>query len=766
MSAFPILNQPAPQPNPEEREKSAIDPVCGMTVNRSTAAANSIFKGETYYFCAPGCKRRFDEAPLKYLNPEPKAQAQPGAEHVEFTCPMHPEVRQMGPGSCPKCGMALEPAGVALNDENPELASMTRRFWICAALTLPLLLDMLGMSSGGDAHMTGGWRPLLQLALATPVVLWGGWPFFVRGWQSVSSSRFREWNLNMFTLIALGTGVAYVASVYALLVPGVLSLYFEPAAVIVVLVLLGQVLELRARHQTGNALRALLELAPNTARLVEGAEERDVPIGDVQPGFLLRVRPGERIPVDGAVVEGSGTVDESTLTGEPIPVEKLPDSAVSAGTLNTAGSFIMRAERVGAETLLSRIVQMVADAQRTRAPIQRLADRVSAWFVPAVLAVSILSGAAWWFFGPEPKLQGALVNAVAVLIVACPCALGLATPMSIVAGTGRGAREGVLVRDAEALELLARVDTVVVDKTGTLTEGKPRLTQIFAAANIAENELLRLAASVETASEHPLAAALVAEARLRSLPLGRIDNFESLPGYGVRGNVDGRTVTAGNEALLQLSGIECPKAPGELPSIYTAIDERFAGSFSFDDSIKSSTRDALAMLRALDVSVVMATGDNERNANTVARALGIGSVRWGVLPGQKASFVEELKNSGRKVAMAGDGINDAPALSAADVGLAMGTGADIAVESAGVTLVSGDLRGVARAIRLGRATVRNIRQNLFFAFVYNLASVPVAAGILYPFFGIVLSPILASAAMTFSSVSVIVNSLRLRKITL
>ena len=753
-----------------EETSSRIDPVCGMEVTPSKAAGTSDYRGQTYYFCGLGCKRKFDAEPQRYA--DKKKEAPPaGAENVEYTCPMHPEVRQMGPGICPKCGMALEPSGVAVSDANPELEEMSRRFWISAALTAPLLLMMLVHVLGyGGAMMetrAAGW---VQFALATPVVLWGGWPFFQRGWLSVKTSSLREWNLNMFTLIALGTGVSYLASLVALTFPGTLRFYFEPAAVITTLVLLGQVLELRARSQTGTALRSLLSLAPNTARLVEDDGERDVPLAEVNKGDLLRVRPGEKVPVDGVVLEGRSAVDESSLSGEPIPVEKAENSQVSAGTVNGSGSFLMEAERVGGETLLSRIVRMVGEAQRTRAPIQRLADRVAAWFVPAVIAVAAITFVIWAVAGPEPRLQNALVNAVAVLIIACPCALGLATPMSMVAGTGRGATEGVLVRDAESLELLGEVHTLIVDKTGTLTEGKPKLTEIRVFESFEEDEVLRIAASLEAGSEHPLAAAVVTAAKERSLSFPAAGNFESEPGLGVRGVVDGRTVAAGNQGMMRMANVdtaafESREMPA-LPSILLAINNQPAAALFFSDPVKTSTKEAIRLLRAANVHLCIVTGDNEQTAKAVARELEIDDVRAGVLPGGKADIVRELESGGRKVAMAGDGVNDAPALAAATVGIAMGTGTDVAIESAGITLVSGDLRGVARALRLSRATVKNIRQNLFFAFIYNLLGVPIAAGLLFPFFGILLSPMLASAAMTLSSVSVITNALRLRNVKL
>ena len=749
-------------------EKTQVDPVCSMKVQASKVAGRSEFQGKTYYFCGLGCKKKFDGAPEQFLT-KSERPARTDSDKVEYTCPMHPEVRQMGPGTCPKCGMALEPRGVSREAENPELADMNRRFWIAAVLTMPLLLMMLVALFWPDGHhlmesRRAGW---VQFALATPVVWWCGWPFLERGWMSIRSSTWREWNLNMFTLIALGVLVAYGASVAALFGTGLLQFYFEPAAVITTLVLLGQVLELRARSKTGNALRSLLALAPNTARRVQNGQEQDVPLDEVKAGDVLRVRPGEKVPVDGMVTQGRSAVDESSLTGEPIPVEKGEGARLSAGTVNGSGSLLMKAEHVGSETLLNRIVQMVSEAQRTRAPIQGLADRVSAWFVPAVILTATITFAIWWTVGPEPRGQHALVNAVAVLIIACPCALGLATPMAIVAGTGRGAREGVLVRSAEALELLAQVDTVVVDKTGTLTEGKPKLTEMRMLGGFDENEVLRAAATLEAASEHPLAAAVVAAAKERGLPFTAADNFESAAGLGVRGVVDGRVVVAGNTGMMKMANVDVETFregdASALPSILIAMNGRAAAALYFADPIKASTPEAIRLLREEGVRLCMATGDNEQTANRVAKELGIDDVRAGLLPGGKADAVRDLEQKRRKVAMAGDGVNDAPALAAASVGIAMGTGTDVAMESAGITLVNGDLRGVVRALRLSRATVKNIRQNLFFAFVYNLAGVPIAAGLLYPFFGILLSPMLASAAMTLSSVSVITNSLRLQK---
>jgi Cu+-exporting ATPase len=695
---------------------------------------------------------------------------------------MHPQIIRDRPGSCPICGMALEPMTPTVDEGNPELAEMGRRFWVSLALTVPLLAmamgEMIPALRGLASTHASTW---VQLALATPVVLWGGWPFFVRGWASVVHR-----SPNMFTLIALGTGAAYFYSLVATLLPGVIPasfhghggvvpVYFEAAAVITTLVLLGQVLELRARSQTTGAIKALLGLAPKTARRLRDDEsEDDIPLDQVQIGDRLRVRPGEKVPVDGEVVAGRGTVDESMITGEPIPVEKGPGDRVIGGTVNGTGSLVMRAERIGAETMLAQIVRLVGEAQRTRAPIQRLADVVSAYFVPAVIAVSVVTFLAWAVLGPEPRLAYALVNAVAVLIIACPCALGLATPMSIMVGTGRGALAGVLIKDAEALEILERVDTVVVDKTGTLTEGKPRLVATVAATGTDEAELVRLAASLERVSEHPLAAAITAGAKDRGLDLAEVRGFESRPGRGAAGTVEGREVAIGNRALLDEMGID----PGDLAgraeelrrdgqtAVFVVIDDHAVGLLGVADPIKDSTPEAVDQLHAEEMRVVMLTGDHRTTAEAVARKLGLDDVRAGVLPDQKAEVVRQLQAEGRTVAMAGDGINDAPALAQAEVGIAMGTGTDVAMESAGVTLVKGDLRGIARARRLSRATMRNIRQNLAFAFLYNVLGVPIAAGVLYPVFGLLLSPMIASAAMTFSSVSVILNALRLRKAAL
>ncbi len=754
-------------------------------MNPERAAAQTGYQGVTYYFCCAGCKKKFDANPAEYLarkaqnfvqlsTPAPSQHAP-----AEYTCPMHPEVRQIGPGSCPKCGMALEPLHVTAEESNLELEQMQRRFWISAALTLPLLIPMI-LEIAGWHLINSPAISWIQLALATAVVVWGGFPFFQRGWASIINR-----HLNMFTLIALGTGAAYVFSVIAVLFPhaipasfrdrgGELPLYFEPAAVITTLVLLGQVLELNARRRTGSALKALLNLAPKTARLIKHGHELDIPLEQIKVGDLLRVRPGEKVPVDGVVIEGSSSVDESMVTGEPIPVEKTVAGGVTGGTLNGTGSFIMRAQRVGSDTLLSQIVRLVGEAQRTRAPIQRVADVVASYFVPAVVLAAAITFLAWSIYGPEPRFSHALVNAIAVLIIACPCALGLATPMSIMVGTGRGATAGVLIRDAEALELLHKIDTLVVDKTGTLTEGKPKLMTIQPVNGYSETEVLRFAASLEQSSEHPLAGAMVAGAKHRQLSFERVDGFESIPGKGVKGAIAGRAVLIGNPSLLEDAGVqisdlgnraEVLHAEGQA-TIFVAIDGKPAGILGVADPIKSSTAEAIKLLHAERVSILMLSGDSRATALAVANQLGIHHVHAQVLPQQKAEAIQAMRSSGHIVAMAGDGINDAPALAAADVGIAMGTGTDIAMESAGVTLVHGDLRGVVRALRLSRATMKNIRQNLFFAFVYNILGVPVAAGVLYPFFGILLSPMIASAAMTFSSVSVITNALRLRRVEL
>ena len=750
--------------------RPGIDPVCGMKVDLDQPKGGKlVHEGIEYGFCSANCLARFQAEPEKYLTRHsPQEKAPPAsAGRTEWTCPMHPEIVRDAPGSCPICGMALEPRTVEMEEDNPELRDMSRRFWVSLVLTVPLFA--LGMAERS---------PWIQLALATPVMLWGGWPFFERGWVSV-----RTRALNMFTLIAAGTGVAYGFSVVATIAPGLLPpairgehgvpLYFEAAAVIVTLVLLGQVIELRARARTRGALKALLGLAPKTARRVEGAEERDVPLDQVHPGDVLRVRPGEKVPVDGVVLEGQSSVDESMVSGEPVPVEKSAGSKVTGATVNGTGTFLMRAERVGKDTLLARIVRMVGEAQRSRAPIQRLADRVSAWFVPAVLAVAVVTFAVWLAAGPSPRFAHALVNAVAVLIIACPCALGLATPISIMVGTGRGATAGVLVRNAEALEVLEKVDTLLVDKTGTLTEGKPRLVTVEAAPGFNAEEVLRFAAGLERGSEHPLATAVVEGARERGVAIAAVSEFRSITGKGVTGVVEGRPVALGNAALFAQLGIqadlaeraEAMRADGQTV-LFVAVNGKPAALLGVADPVKATTPEALQALRAEGLRVVMVTGDSRTTALAVARKLGIDEVEAEVLPAQKSEVVTRLRAQGRIVAMAGDGINDAPALAAAHVGIAMGTGTDVAMESAGITLVKGDLRALVRARRLSRATLKNIRQNLFWAFAYNTAGVPVAAGVLYPVFGLLLSPMIASAAMSFSSVSVIANALRLRAVKL
>ncbi|HEU0037157.1 MAG TPA: heavy metal translocating P-type ATPase [Kofleriaceae bacterium] len=764
---------------------TAIDPVCGMTVDPATARGGSVeHAGHTYHFCSPGCATKFRADPARYVHEAPQPPRAEGsgvhaAPGSKWTCPMHPEVVRDGPGSCPICGMALEPMTItsAEPERNPELVDMTRRFWIGAALTLPLLVMSMAEMVLRRPLVTGATAVWIQLALATPVVVWAGWPFFVRAVQSVINR-----SLNMFTLIGLGVATAYGYSLFATLVPEVLphafrhggmpAVYFEPAAVITVLVLLGQVLELRARSATSGAIRALLGLAPKTARRVrdDGADE-DVPVAEIVVGDRLRVRPGEKIAVDGVVLEGHSSVDESMITGEPIPVEKQDGARVTAGTVNGTGSLVMRAERVGADTLLAQIVRMVGEAQRSRAPIQRLADRVSGYFVPAVIAVAIATFAVWALAGPEPTLAHALVNAVAVLIIACPCALGLATPMSIMVGVGRGAHAGVLIKNAEALERMERVDTLVVDKTGTLTEGKPRLVTVEPLSGHDAAALVRLAAALERGSEHPLATAILDGARDYGVMVGTATEFASRTGKGVLGTVEGHRVALGNLALLDELGVDAAPAAGRADALradgqtvlFVAIDGAVAGLIGVADPIKPTTADAIRELHAEGVRVVMLTGDNRITGKAVAAKLGIDEVIAEVLPDQKADEVARLQRAGKIVAMAGDGVNDAPALARADIGIAMGTGTDVAIESAAVTLVRGDLRGIVRARRLSRATMRNIRQNLFFAFVYNALSVPVAAGLLYPVFGWLLSPMLASAAMSLSSVSVIGNALRLRR---
>ncbi len=825
--------------------KPATDPVCGMKVDPAHAAGKHEHNGQIYYFCSQHCLAKFKEDADKFLNEQhpdtvhtagavagtmhmdehtqaparsPKAgkpgdvyvcpmdpevrESKPGAcpkcgmalepetlaapaTRTEYVCPMHPEIVRSEPGSCPICGMALEPRTVSLEDApNPELVDMTRRFWISAALSLPLfVLAMSDMLPGQPLQHIVAPRLLswIQLIVATPVVLWGGWPFFERGWRSVVNG-----SLNMFTLIAVGVGAAYFYSVAATIVPdifppsfyghsGTVAVYFEAAAIITTLVLLGQVLELRARSQTSSAIKALLGLAPKTARLIaaDGREE-DVSLDRIQVGDHLRVRPGEKVPVDGVVLEGATSIDESMITGEPIPVEKSKGSQVTGGTVNATGSLVIEAQRVGGETLLAQIVRMVSEAQRTRAPIQRVADTVSGYFVFAVIVAAALTSIVWALFGPEPRMAYAIVNAVSVLIIACPCALGLATPMSIMVGVGRGATEGVLIKNAEALEILEKVNTLVVDKTGTLTEGKPQLSEVVAADGMDRKEILRLAASLERASEHPLAASIVAAAERENLPLVAAEDFRSLTGKGVVGKVAGRSVALGNLAMLKELSIE----PGPLLAraeelrgnghtvMFIAIENRAAGLVAVSDPIKQSTQEAIEILHREGIQIVMLTGDSRTTAEAVARRLGIDRVEAEVLPEQKAEVIKKLQADGRIVGMAGDGVNDAPALAQSHVGIAMGTGTDVAIESAHITLVKGDLRSIAKARRLSRATMRNIRQNLFFAFIYNVLGVPIAAGVLFPFFGILLSPIIASAAMTFSSVSVITNALRLRRISL
>ena len=831
-----MLGMPTKAPAPAAA--SERDPVCGMNVNPATAKYLHEHAGKKYYFCCGGCAEKFKANPQSYLakpaeapapkpapsganfeSREPKAGSRATGSPVyyvcpmcpevretkpvpcpscgmalepenplpttrtEYTCPMHPEIVRSEPGSCPICGMALEPRTVtAAPEENPELRDMTRRFWISVVLTAPLLAIAMSTMIWRDLvskTLAGPGLPWLEFALATPVVLWCGLPFFQRFWASLVNR-----SPNMFTLIGLGTGVAYVYSVVATVAPGIFpeslrrmggrpDVYFEAAAAITALVLLGQVMELRARSRTSAAIRALLDLSPKTARLVAtSGEERDIPLDQVHPGDRLRVRPGEKIPVDGIVLEGRSSIDESMITGESIPVEKEPNSRVIGATVNATGSFIMRAERVGSETLLARIVQLVGQAQRSRAPIQRLADRVAAWFVPTVVAISVITFVVWYFFGPQPRLANAIINAVAVLIIACPCALGLATPMAIMVGTGRGAHAGVLIKNAEALETLEKVDTLVVDKTGTLTEGKPELVGVSAAHGNQQDEIIRLAASLERASEHPLSGAVVRAATERNLALSEPKEFSSVTGKGVRGAVDGHQVAVGNPGLmLEVGVLKRGSSYGSLmpkggTALLVSIDGVLAGTLSVSDPIKTGAKQAVDALRNNHVHVVMLTGDRKDTAAEIASTIGISEFEAEVLPERKSEVVKKLQQQGRVVAMAGDGINDAPALAQADVGIAMGTGTDVAMESGGITLVKGDLTGILRARKLSQATMRNIRQNLFFAFIYNAIGVPIAAGVLYPFFGILLSPIFAAAAMSFSSVSVITNALRLRNVKL
>ncbi|WP_334061012.1 heavy metal translocating P-type ATPase [Limimaricola cinnabarinus] len=758
-------------------DRSATDPVCGMSVDVETAKHVSEHEGETYYFCSAKCREKFDTRPEVFLDPALKA-APPEREDETYTCPMHPEIEQIGPGSCPICGMALEPKGIPMTEgPSEEYIDFRRRFVVGAALTVPLAIIAMGRHFAPEtfAIISASWLDWIELILATPVVLWAALPFFERGWASVRSR-----NLNMFTLIALGVGVAYVYSVVATVAPGLfppqfrghegeVGVYFEAAAVIVTLVLLGQLLELRARERTGGAIRALLDLAPKTARLVDERGERDVPLDMVRSGDRLRVRPGESVPVDGVVAEGRSTIDESMITGEPIPVEKAEGDEVTGGALNQTGSFVMRAEKVGSDTMLNRIVAMVAEAQRSQAPIQKLADKVSGYFVPAVVGVAILAFVVWSIFGPDPAMAFALVSAVSVLIIACPCALGLATPMSIMVGVGKGAGHGVLIKNAAALERFAAVDTLVVDKTGTLTEGRPALVEVVA-EGMGEDELLGLVAALEAQSEHPLARAVVEGASARGIALPEVESFDSTTGKGISGRVAGRSIAIGNVAMMREAGADtaalseradAARRKGQT-AILVAVDGRAAGLVAVADRIKETTPKAIAALHEEGLRIVMLTGDNEVTARAVAADLGIDEVIAEVLPADKQAAIRRLQSEGRTVAMAGDGVNDAPALAAADVGIAMGTGADVAVESAGVTLVRGDLTALVTARRLSRATVRNIKQNLAFAFLYNGLGVPVAAGLLYPFTGLLLSPVIAAAAMSLSSVSVIGNALRLR----
>jgi len=754
--------------------ETAIDPVCGMTVKIDGARNTTVHDGETYYFCNPKCLAKFTAEPTRYLKPQEQPAPPPVAPGTIFTCPMHPEIRQVGPGSCPICGMALEPAEITLDQgPNEELIDMTRRLWIGGALTVPVVaLDMGGHFFNLHTLLPHGSLPWIELVLATPVVLWAGWPFFVRGAQSIVRRA-----LNMFTLIALGTGAAWLYSLVATLAPGLfpasfrmadgsVPTYFEPAAVIVVLVLVGQVLELRARDATSGAIKALLGLAPRTALRITATSDEEVPLEAIAVGDLLRVRPGEKVPVDGTVTEGRGSVDESTITGEPMPVTKEAGAKVVGGTVNRSGTFAMKAEHVGADTVLARIVKLVAEAQRSRAPIQRLADIVAGWFVPAVVAIAVLAAAAWALWGPAPALSHALLAAVSVLIIACPCALGLATPMSIMVGVGRGASMGVLIRNAEALERLEKVDTLVFDKTGTLTLGRPTVSAVTGAA-LPEVEVLRLAASLERGSEHPIATAILEAARMKNIALAATTDFESHAGRGVDGTIESKRVVLGNARFLAEQGIADIDAPQtEATTVLLGVNGTFAGSISISDPIKETAAEALGALRADGLLLVMLTGDNRRTAEAVGRTLGLMEIEAEVLPEDKARVIQRLRSEGRVVAMAGDGINDAPALAAADVGIAMGGGTDIAIESAGITLAKGELSGIVRARKLSQATMRNIRQNLLFAFIYNAAGVPIAAGLLYPLFGLLLSPILAAAAMSLSSVSVIGNALRLRQVRL
>ncbi len=759
-----------------------IDPVCGMSVTAKTAAGNYDFQGETYHFCSLGCLNKFKQNPTSFLNKQEESKAVAESEGVEYTCPMHPEIVQIGPGSCPICGMALEPRVLTLEDgPDPEYIDMKRRFWISTVLTLPVFaLAMAEMLPNYHEYISPKIALWIQFVLATPVILWGGFPFFQRAWASVKNV-----SPNMFTLIAIGTGAAYLFSLFALFLPdlfpssmrnvhtGLISAYFEAAAVITTLVLLGQVLELRARSQTSSAIRELLGLAPETAIVVfDDGTEAEIALKDVQIGAGLRVKANEKIPTDGSILEGDTSVDESMVTGESIPVEKTIGDKVIGGTINGRRGFLMKAEKVGSDTLLAQIVRMVGEAQRSRAPIQRLVDIVSGYFVPAVIVVAIVAFVVWLIFG---SFAYAMVAAVSVLIIACPCALGLATPMSIMVGTGHGARHGVLVKKAEALEILEKVNSIVVDKTGTLTEGKPRLQSIVTdyGSQITDDDLLRLAASLEKSSEHPLAEAIIKGAEDRNIQLAKVEDFESVTGKGITGTIDGKSVLLGNAKLMTENGIDFPedgKADGLRTEgqtvMFIAVDGKSAGLVGVADTIKDSAKEAIGELHKQNIEVVMMTGDNAITADAVAKKLGIDKVFADVLPEQKAQKIKELQSQDKIVAMAGDGVNDAPALAQAQVGIAMGTGTDVAMESADITLLKGDLRGILRAKKLSEATMKNIRQNLFFAFIYNLVGVPIAAGVLFPVFGLLLSPMIASAAMTFSSVSVIVNALRLRNLKL
>ncbi len=758
------------------------DPVCGMDVSPDTAKHTHVHDETTYYFCSAGCLEKFKKAPDDYLKPQ-ESESDPADSARTYTCPMHPEVTQQGPGSCPKCGMALEPAdGDGGEEDTTELDGMKRRLWVGVVLTVPIFIIAMGaMVPGLEDVFAPPWWRWVELVLATPVVLWCGGVFFQRGWQSVLNR-----SPNMFTLIALGTGVAYVYSLVAAIAPGLfpssfqddlghVALYFESAAVIITLVLVGQVLELKARSQTAGAIRALLELAPRSARRIrEDGEEEDVPLDEVVEGDRLRVRPGERIPVDGVIDEGESSVDESMITGEAMAVKKSADDSVTGGTVNGNGSFIMHAERVGKDTTLARIVDMVKQAQRSRAPIQQVADTVAGYFVPAVLVISVITFVVWMLLGPSPAIAYALVNSIAVLIIACPCALGLATPISIMVGTGRGAQAGVLLRSAESLEAMERVDVLVVDKTGTLTEGRPRVVTVEVESGHSEDDVVRFAGALERGSEHPLAAAILAEAKERDLSLADAQDFEAVTGKGVTGIIDGKKVLLGNGALLADHGVDTASLVDRAEAlrekaqtaVLLAVDGKPVGVLGIADPIKESTPDALKALRADGLRIVMLTGDSETTANAVARELGIDEVHAGVMPEEKLQHIKDLQAGGATVAMAGDGTNDAPALAQAEVGIAMGSGTDVAMESAGITLVKGDLSGIVRARHLSRATMRNIRQNLFFAFAYNALGIPLAAGILYPVFGLLLSPMIAAAAMSLSSVSVVGNALRLRNIDL